>query len=87
MVVIRKARGGNKHRPFYSLVVADSRCRRDGRFIEKIGFENPLAPEGVEAFRINADRLNYWLSVGAQMSPAVQKLVKQLTRKTAAPAA
>lgn len=87
MVVIRKARGGNKHRPFYSIVVADSRCRRDGRFIEKIGFENPLAPEGVEAFRLDMDRVNYWLSVGAQVSPAVSKLIKKLARKTTAEAA
>jgi small subunit ribosomal protein S16 len=76
MVVIRLARGGNKHRPYYSVVVADSRSRRDGRFIEKVGFYNPVAPEGVEALRISAERVDYWTSVGAQLSPAVAKLVK-----------
>lgn len=76
MVVIRLARGGNKHRPYYSVVVADSRARRDGRFIEKIGFYNPVAAESVEAIRIDSARVDYWTSVGAQVSPAVKKLIK-----------
>lgn len=76
MVVIRLARGGNKHRPYYSVVVADSRARRDGRFIEKVGFYNPVATENVEAVRIDAARVDYWTSVGAQVSPAVKKLIK-----------
>ncbi|RTK95704.1 MAG: 30S ribosomal protein S16 [Neisseriaceae bacterium] len=76
MVVIRLARGGNKHRPYFSIVAADSHARRDGRFIEKIGFYNPVAPEGVEAVRIDKERVSYWTSVGAQLSPAVKKLVK-----------
>ncbi|MDD3266395.1 MAG: 30S ribosomal protein S16 [Burkholderiales bacterium] len=77
MVVIRLARGGNKHRPYYSIVATDSRARRDGRFIEKVGFYNPVAPEGVEAVRIDNARVEYWTSVGAQVSPAVKKLLKR----------
>ena len=77
MVVIRLARGGAKKRPFYSLVVADSRARRDGRFIERIGFYNPIAAENEEGLRIAADRLTYWQQQGAQLSPTVARLVKQ----------
>lgn len=81
MVTIRLARGGAKKRPFYNIVVADSRCRRDGRFIERIGFYNPIAAEHEESFRINRERLAYWQSVGAQVSDAVAKLVR--AQKTA----
>lgn len=77
MVVIRLARGGNKHRPYFSIVATDSRARRDGRFIEKVGFYNPVAPESVEAVRIDNARVEYWTSVGAQISPAVKKLLKK----------
>ena len=83
MVVIRLARGGAKKRPFYNVVVADSRTRRDGRFIERIGFYNPIASEKEEGLRIAADRLSYWQQNGAQLSPTVARLVK----KVAAPAA
>lgn len=76
MVVIRLARGGSKKRPFYNIIVADSRCRRDGRFIERVGFYNPVANEKQEGLRIQADRLNYWLSQGAKLSETVAKLVK-----------
>ena len=76
MVVIRIARCGSKKRPFFNIVAADSRNRRDGRYIERVGFYNPLAAEGVEGLRITADRLAYWQSVGAQLSPAVARLVK-----------
>ena len=77
MVVIRLSRGGAKARPFYSIVVTDKRVRRDGRFIERIGFYNPGAVEGEEGLRIAHDRLAYWKSVGAQASPTVERLVKQ----------
>ena len=77
MVIIRLSRGGAKKRPFYNLVVADSRERRDGRFIERVGFYNPVAKEGQEAVRINAERVTYWQSQGAQLSDAVAKLVKR----------
>lgn len=84
MVVIRMARGGSKKRPFYSLVATDSRDRRDGRFIERIGFYNPVAPEGNEKLRIQLDRIAYWQGVGAQLSPSVARLVKLYGKEVAA---
>ena len=86
MVVIRLSRSGSKHRPFFNIVVADKRVRRDGRFIERIGFYNPTAKEGEEGLRVAQDRLTYWQGVGAQASPTVARLVKQAAAK-AAPAA
>ncbi len=77
MVVIRLARGGAKNRPFYNVVVTDSRNRRDGRFIERVGFYNPVAPEGSEGLRLAMDRIEYWKGVGAQVSDTVARLVKQ----------
>lgn len=77
MVVIRLARGGAKARPFYNIVVADKRNRRDGRFIERIGFYNPIATANEQGLRIAQDRLTYWQSVGAQASDTVLRLVKQ----------
>ncbi|MCC6867192.1 MAG: 30S ribosomal protein S16 [Burkholderiales bacterium] len=77
MVVIRLARGGAKKRPFYNIVVADSRNRRDGRFIERIGSFNPIATEKEEALRLAADRVTYWQSKGAQLSDTVAGLVKR----------
>jgi small subunit ribosomal protein S16 len=77
MVVIRLARGGAKKRPFYNMVVTDSRNRRDGRFVERIGFYNPVAAGAAEKLRIAADRLDYWQKNGAQLSPTVARLVKQ----------
>ena len=77
MVVIRLARGGAKKRPFYNMVVTDSRNRRDGRFVERIGFYDPVASGNAESLRVSVDRLAYWQSNGAQMSPTVARLVKQ----------
>jgi small subunit ribosomal protein S16 len=77
MVVIRLARGGAKKRPFYNIVATDSRNRRDGRFIERIGFFNPVASGAEETVRIAQDRLAYWQGVGAQLSPTVARLVGQ----------
>ncbi|HXV10712.1 MAG TPA: 30S ribosomal protein S16 [Burkholderiales bacterium] len=77
MVVIRLARGGAKKRPFFNLVVADSRRSRDGRFIERIGFYDPVAPEGRERLRVDGERLAYWKGKGAQLSDTVARLVKQ----------
>ncbi|MGO3857874.1 30S ribosomal protein S16 [Neisseriaceae bacterium CLB008] len=82
MVVIRLSRGGSKHRPFYNIIVTDSRSSRDGRFIERLGFYNPVANEKQERVRLAADRLNHWIKQGAQMSDTVAKLVK--TEKIAA---
>ena len=84
MVVIRLARGGSKKRPFYNVVAADSRNRRDGRFIERVGFYNPVANEGQENLRLALDRVQYWAENGAQLSPAVARLVKEFSAKAAA---
>lgn len=83
MVVIRLSRGGAKARPFFNIVVADKRNRRDGRFIERIGFYNPIASAGEEGLRIAQDRLTYWLGVGAQASETVQRLLKQTAKQAA----
>ena len=83
MVVIRLARGGAKGRPFFNIVVADKRTRRDGRFIERIGFYNPIATGGEEGLRVAQDRLTYWKSVGAQASPTVEGLIGQAAAKAA----
>jgi small subunit ribosomal protein S16 len=84
MVVIRLARGGAKKRPFFNIVATDSRSRRDGRFIERLGFYNPLAADNEQAFRVAEDRLSYWQGVGAQLSPTVARLVRQGSKKAAA---
>jgi len=83
MVVIRLSRGGAKARPFFNIVVADKRVRRDGRFIERIGFYNPIAAGGEEGLRIAQDRLSSWVGVGAQTSPTVDRLIKQAGKKAA----
>ncbi|PWW47660.1 30S ribosomal protein S16 [Melaminivora alkalimesophila] len=87
MVVIRLSRGGSKGRPFFNIVVADKRARRDGRFIERLGFYNPSAKGGEEPLRIAQDRLSYWKSVGAQASPTVERLVRQAAKQQPAAAA
>jgi small subunit ribosomal protein S16 len=77
MVVIRMARGGAKNRPFYNVVIADSRMPRDGRFIERLGFYNPKAAESEPKFRLAMDRVAFWIDKGAQPSDAVKKLIKR----------
>lgn len=76
MVIIRLSRGGSKKTPFYNVVVADSRNRRDGRFIERIGFYNPMAKMGTEALRIDNERVTHWKGHGALLSDSVNRLVK-----------
>ena len=80
MVVIRLARGGAKGRPFFNIVAADSRNRRDGRFIERVGFYNPVASGQAEMLRVDAARVAYWQEHGAQLSPTVARLVKQAAK-------
>lgn len=84
MVVIRLARGGAKKRPFFNVVVTDSRNRRDGRFIERVGFYNPLAAKGEESLRLQTDRIGYWTGVGAKLSDTVAMLVKRGAKAQAA---
>ena len=87
MVVIRLSRSGAKKRPFYSIVAADSRVRRDGRFIERVGFYNPMAAESEAGLTIDTERLNYWKEHGAQVSPTVARLVKGAAKASPAEAA
>jgi small subunit ribosomal protein S16 len=77
MVTIRLARSGAKKRPFYHLTVTDSRNSRDGRFIERVGFYNPIARGQEERLRIDRDRIEYWQGQGAQLSERVEKLLSQ----------
>ncbi|ACT14226.1 MULTISPECIES: 30S ribosomal protein S16 [Pectobacterium] len=76
MVTIRLARGGAKKRPFYQVVVTDSRNARDGRFIERVGFFNPIAAGQAEALRLDLDRIEHWLGLGATVSDRVSSLIK-----------
>jgi len=84
MVVIRLSRGGSKGRPFFNIVVADKRVRRDGRFIERVGFYNPSARGGEEGLRVAQDRVSYWVGVGAQVSPTVERLLRTSQKALAA---
>lgn len=76
MVTIRLSRGGAKKRPFYHIVVTDSRNRRDGRYIERLGFFNPMAKGQEVRLNIAKERVDYWVSKGAQTSDRVGKLLK-----------
>ena len=86
MVTIRLARHGSKKNPFYHITVADRAAKRDGRFVERLGFYNPLAKGNAEKLRIDLERVDYWLSVGARPSDTVKKLVHD-ARKLAPEAA
>lgn len=82
MVVIRLARGGAKKRPFYHLVATDKRNSRDGRYIERLGYFNPIAKGGETKLHIEKERIAHWVKAGAQLSDRVKSLIKQ--DKTAA---
>lgn len=77
MVTIRLSRGGAKKKPFYHIIVADSRNKRDGRFIERLGFFNPVAKGAEEPLRIDHERVEHWLSKGAKASDRVTSLIKK----------
>ena len=83
MVTIRLSRGGSKKRPFYHLTVTDSRKSRDGRFIERVGFFNPVARGQEERLRVDNERVDYWLSQGAKPSDRVAKLLKDQAKSAA----
>jgi small subunit ribosomal protein S16 len=76
MVVIRLSRSGNKNRPYFNVVVADSKKPRDGRFIERIGFYNPMARQGSETLRLETDRIEYWQGHGALLSQTMARILK-----------
>ena len=84
MVTIRLARHGAKKNPFYHITVADRRAKRDGRFIERVGFFNPLARGRDEALRVDLERVDHWLAEGAKPSDRVQHLIKQARKQALA---
>jgi len=84
MVTIRLSRGGAKKRPFYHVVVTDSRSKRDGRYIERVGFFNPIASGKEERLRLNDERIQYWLGTGAHTTDRVGSLLKEYNKNVAA---
>jgi small subunit ribosomal protein S16 len=76
MVIIRLSRSGSKKKPYFNVVVQDSRKRRDGRFIERIGFYNPMAQSGSETIRLDQERIAYWKDNGAQISETMSRIIK-----------
>jgi small subunit ribosomal protein S16 len=87
MVTIRLARTGAKKRPFYHLTVAESSSKRDGKFIERLGFFNPIATGKAERLKVNLERAEYWMSVGAKPSERVQQLLREARKGGSAAAA
>ena len=87
MVTIRLSRGGSKKRPFYSILVADQRRSLRGRFVERVGFYNPIASGKEEKLRIDTVRIDHWISQGAQPSERVSQLYKQAKKAASTPAA
>jgi small subunit ribosomal protein S16 len=83
MVVIRLARGGSHKRPFYHVGATDSRNRRDGRFIERVGFFNPIARGNDTKLNLSVERIEHWRSNGAQLSPRVEQLLKDFSKAAA----
>ncbi|MGQ7842913.1 30S ribosomal protein S16 [Granulosicoccus sp. 3-233] len=86
MVTIRLSRGGAKKQPFYHVVATDSRARRDGRYIERLGYYNPVARGDATELQLNMERVDYWIGVGAQMSDRVAKIVKDHRKVSSAAA-
>jgi small subunit ribosomal protein S16 len=84
MVTIRLSRGGAKKQPFYHVVATDSRARRDGRYIERLGYYNPVARGDATETQLDMDRVEYWIGVGAQMRDRVAKIVKGYRKENAA---
>lgn len=82
MVVIRLSRGGAKKRPFYHMVVTDSRKRRDGSYIERIGYFNPVARGQEVRLHVDAEKLKHWQNVGAQLSDRVHALIKEFNKNS-----
>ncbi len=87
MVIIRLSRGGSKKRPFYHVTVAESSVSRDGRFIERLGFYNPIARGAEEGTRIDLERFDHWVAKGAQTSDRVKSIVKKYRKAVSQEAA
>lgn len=87
MVIIRLARGGTNKRPFYHVVVTDSRSPRDGRYVERLGLFNPIAAGKEVRLRLELERIQYWVGKGAQLSPRVAKLIQDFQKQPEAVAA
>ncbi len=87
MVTIRLARHGSKKNPFYHITVAEKSAGRDGRFVERLGFYNPVAKGGEEKLRVNLERVQYWVSVGAQPTDKVKRLVTRARKQAVGTAA
>jgi len=87
MVTIRLARHGSKKNPFYYVTVAERSCGRDGRFVERVGFYNPVAKGNEESLRVDIARVDHWISLGAQPSESVKKLVARARKNAVAAAA
>ncbi|VFP85540.1 30S ribosomal protein S16 [Candidatus Erwinia haradaeae] len=81
MVTIRLARHGAKKRPFYQVIVTDNRNARDGRFIERVGFFNPIASGHAQSLNLNLERINLWVNQGASLSNRVHKLIKKIKKQ------
>ncbi|QCI23571.1 30S ribosomal protein S16 [Buchnera aphidicola] len=81
MIKIRLTRIGAKKCPFYQIIIADSRCPRNGKFIEKLGFFNPISPQNCSNIYINFNRLEYWTKNGAKISNRVKYLIKKVIRE------
>ncbi|HMM52269.1 MAG: 30S ribosomal protein S16 [Burkholderiales bacterium] len=86
MVVIRLTRGGAKKRPFYHIVAAHKQSRRDGQFIERLGYYNPIAADNEVGLKLSAERVEFWKQQGAELSPTVARLFKQQAAAQAAAA-
>ena len=84
MVVIRLARGGAKARPFFNIVVADKRNRRDGRFIERVGYYNPVAAGAEKRVELDIARVDHWVGNGAQLTEKVRNLYKEVAKSATA---
>lgn len=87
MVIIRLSRGGTTKRPFYHIVATDHRSRRDGRYLERLGFFNPIASGGEARLRVDLARVDHWIGNGAQVSDRVAELLDNERAAKAAPAA
>lgn len=82
MIIIRLSRSGNKKRPFYHVVAANKASPRDGRYIERLGFFNPIATGKAEKINLDLKRIEYWVSNGAQFSERIHSLIKQYKKSS-----